>query len=387
MKQSNEVEILLEAIKVCMLDKPTNKLAILLQREIDWGRLEKLVTFHAIRPVVFKALQEVDCRNEFYEKLKLRTFHQSVFNLATSKELSRLLNLFQQNQLRVIPYKGVLFIKEIYRNQALRETHDLDLLVHPEDAKKALYLLLADGYVLDVNNFRKLDKDSIIQSLFETPGIIEVGLDKISAVGINIHIDFHWHIKEEIHDFKVNYEAFFNENGNINQSQNTLFTMLLIHHGGRECWTRLKHFCDLIAFIKTSGMNINDLEVIASELGMKKFLKIGLEILDQKFLDVEIGHSQKHKVISDIGNYWETGKVWQRLDHRLRFTKIYFSLLDEKISIYIFVSKVYRYLSTPNFIENPRLITFPKGFGLLNFISKVITFIWRKTILQKRTLT
>lgn len=388
MKKSIELNLLIESVKVSLLGHPTSNIEALLKKEIDWHRLEKLAIFHAIRPVLSDAFQRIGFENSLSKELKTRTLTQSIFNLATNQELERLLDLLRKQGIGVLPYKGVLFISELYKNQQLRETHDLDLLVQPENAKKALEILLEDGYTFDINNPEKYDNEKIINSIFENPGFMEVGLDKKTKLGVDIHIDFHWHIKEEAHDFKVNFNEFFSDKETaITEthkktfiSPKTLFIMLLIHHGGRECWTRLKHFCDLIEFLKTTNLTKHELNQIAIELGMKRFFETGMELYENEFLNTETLNTELSTIKQDIIKYWEIGKHWLRLDLRIRLTIIYFKLLDQKKSFHNFLVSNYRYFSNPNLIENPRIITFPNHYPFLNFVSKVITFIWKKTI-------
>lgn len=386
MKKSLELEILIESVKVSLLGHLSTNFDILLRNpKINWDRLEELATFHAIRPILSDAFQKVNFENPLALQLKNRTLTQSIFNLATNQELGRLLRLLNEKGVQVLPYKGVLFIAELYQNKQLRETHDLDLLVHPKDAKNALEILLEDGYTFDLKNPRQNTRQQITNSLFDNQGFIEVGLDKKTKLGIDIHIDFHWHIKEEIHDFKVDFDDFFINNlensGQLSPSQKTLFIMLLVHHGGRECWTRLKHFCDLIQFLKTTSLTMNELNEISTKIGLKRIFEVGVEVYQNEFLEIISSNSEKPNVKKHIFKYWEIGKLWLRLDLRIRFTLIYIKLLDNKISFLNYLLKNYRYFSTPNLIENPRLITFPNNYPFLNFISKVVTFVWTKTIL------
>lgn len=387
MKKSLELEILIESVKVSLLGHLSTNFDILLRNpKINWDRLEELATFHAIRPILSDAFQQVNFDSPLAQQLKNRTLTQSIFNLATNQELERLLSLLNEKGVQVLPYKGVLFIAELYQNKQLRETHDLDLLVHPKDAKKALEILLEDGYTFDVKNSRQHTRQQVVKSLFDNQGFMEVGLDKKTKLGIEIHIDFHWNIYESAHDFKVDLNDFFlNQHkiiGKLIPSQKTLFTMLLVHHGGRECWTRLKHFCDLVEFLKTTSLSMAELNEISIEIGMKRFFEVGIEVYQNEFIEINSSNSEKKNVKKNIIKYWEIGKLWLRLDLRIKLTKIYFMLLDNKISILHFLKENYRYFSTPNLIENPRLITFPNNYPLLNFISKVVTFVWTKTILS-----
>lgn len=391
MKKSLELEILLESVRVSLLEQSIDRIKELLRNEkINWLRLDKLSIFHAIRPILFDAFERAGFVNAFSEQLKTRSQTQSIFNLATTLELHRVLALLEKYGLRVIPYRGVLFIRELYKNLPLRETHDLDLLVHPADAQKALEILLEDGYCFSIKNPEKLNNALIITSLLQTFNLLEVGLEKKTELGLDIYIDFHWHIKEEIHDFNINYEEFFDyQKDTLNRketkkpfSQKTIFIMLLVHHGGRECWTRLKHFCDLIAFLKVNSLTKQELQHICKEIEMERFFEIGIELYQNEFLNTTSGNGDTKKVKNEIVNYWEIAELWLRLDLRIRFTFIYFRLLNSKTACINHIKKNYRYFSTPNLIESSRLITFSNQYPFLNFTSKVITFVWKKTILS-----
>ncbi len=102
--------------------------------------------------------------------------------MATNQELERLLRLLIEQGIQVLPYKGVLFIAELYKNKQLRETHDLDLLVHPKDAKKALEILLEDGYVFDIKNSGQYTQQQIINSVLDNQGFMEVEVPVLELV-------------------------------------------------------------------------------------------------------------------------------------------------------------------------------------------------------------
>ncbi|MFY7908255.1 MAG: nucleotidyltransferase family protein [Emticicia sp.] len=387
MKRSLELEILIESIKVSLLEKPTEQLVTLIQNQgIDWQKLEKLTTFHAIRPVVYHALYLINFENEFSQKLKLRTFTQSIINLSTSQELARLLTLLQNQNIRVLPYKGLLFTHEFYKNQNLRETHDLDLLIHPDDAREALKILLNDGFVLEPKNNSNLSNTEIIDSLLNTFGIIEVGLDKKNTHGIDIHIDFHWQLFEGFYNFKIDFKEFFEQQElkkflGVNvyfPSKESQFLMLLNHHGGREAWCRLKHFCDLIEFLKTNSFSYHDLLEISSKVEMRSIFEVGFNIYQHIFLN-DFNCKKLYPIQLKIYNYWEIGELWVSYFNRLRFEYIKI-VLDDNLNLKKLLLDNYIFFSTPNLTENPRLITFSKQFRFLNFCSKVLTFIWKKTL-------
>ena len=62
-----------------------------------------------------------------------------------SRELYQLLQAFRQEQLFVLPLKGVV-LREIYPSPELRMMSDCDLLISPETAPKVKELMEQQGY-------------------------------------------------------------------------------------------------------------------------------------------------------------------------------------------------------------------------------------------------
>jgi len=61
--------------------------------------------------------------------------------------LAKTQDLFESNRIRTIPFKGLTLASLIYGDPTLRQTDDLDFLVHPEDLARAKETLLSAGYL------------------------------------------------------------------------------------------------------------------------------------------------------------------------------------------------------------------------------------------------
>src|SRR2546430_3203484 len=68
-------------------------------------------------------------------------------NLLMLWELLEILDLFTEQGIRALPYKGPVLAAIEYGNLAARTFCDLDILVRKEDATRARDLLVARGYV------------------------------------------------------------------------------------------------------------------------------------------------------------------------------------------------------------------------------------------------
>ena len=67
-------------------------------------------------------------------------------NLFLTKELLNLLTLFETHQIAAIPFKGPVLAASVYKNLALRQFSDLDLIIHKQHVAKARELLISHGY-------------------------------------------------------------------------------------------------------------------------------------------------------------------------------------------------------------------------------------------------
>lgn len=403
MKFSIELEILIESIKTSLLGESPEKLqAILKNNQIDWQKFIPFVEYHSIRPVVFDAFQKMDkslIPSEIARYLQEYMFNQTILNLNYSLEIGRLLQLFQAKGLRALPYKGNLFIHQFYGNKQLREVGDMDFLFHPEDAKAGLKLLLDDGYQLSVPDesfARKLDPNALINKILTSKGQYEVTLVKRTKENnMQFAIDFHWEIYADFIPYKVDFERFFTTTTqqsflgkNIDMpSTETLYFMLMSHHGGKEFWLRMKHFCDLIMFLKIHQQSFNWQKIIDSSQKnklntvsmdgfylLKKLFNVSLPAPIQE----EVNKHNFKKVEKKIFQYWELGEKWDTLFLRLRYEEILILSQDNGFSRKKYFKSLFQVFSTSHPLENPRIISFPDNYPILNFSSKVLTYFIKK---------
>ena len=112
---------------------------------VDWDHLVRLGTRHGLLALLYwhiKALplEIVDRAVPVGTLNQLREhFHGNRMRyFALSAELLRILGLFEDNGILALPLKGVALATYLYRNPALRQPGDLDVLVRPDDAPSAM---------------------------------------------------------------------------------------------------------------------------------------------------------------------------------------------------------------------------------------------------------
>jgi hypothetical protein len=372
-KFSTELEILIESIKVVLLEKSSERLSFLLKnQQINWERLEKVTTYHAIRPVIYEAFRQIGFESNFTDKLREFCIQQVAKNLIVTNELKHILSILNQEKIRVLPYKGLVFIEKLYKNRQLREVGDLDLIVHPDDKKTAVELLLKDGYRFD-------EKVNLFYTQNGIDRVFDYWANELGLKKGKVHIDFHWHLYEQHRHIDIDLDELFQEKLSLN---NTIFLMLVNHHGGRDCWLRLKYLCDLIMFDRLD-QNWGELLQLGLKSNLLNTTTAGIRILEIVFdYKMSIQNTKlkyKKSTIYLIKKYWEIAEHWGNVSNRLRYERIFIGLQDNNFSFLKYIQVNFSNFSTPNPFENPRLVTFSTKHPILNFFSKLISFFVKKT--------
>jgi hypothetical protein len=77
--------------------------------------------------------------------------------MVSEYRLKRILGLFYQAGIAVIPLKGAILQSLLYRNSGIRSMDDIDILVHPENYKRSASLLIQSGLMFaPTNRFQSL---------------------------------------------------------------------------------------------------------------------------------------------------------------------------------------------------------------------------------------
>lgn len=324
---SKELSILVQSVKIVFGETNSESLRELLQDpSLDWDKVWSLLQYHKIRPLFSDAARRANFKNAVTSKCDQFALEQSLLHLLVSKELEQLLAKFRSEGVSILPYKGLLFLKEIYQNKSLRESGDVDLVVNPDDALKAINILLAEGFIIT-------EKYEGVE--FNLPKIVahaqgrQLSLEKLILGGNKLAIDFHWGVNEDYHLYQISTSDFFeqaeyvtfNNNEVLWPSKEAILAMILNHNGGRECWTRLKDVVDLFAYIQTFPEV--DREALALSWKMSNVLRQGESLINAIFL-------QKTQVSSSHRSYI---KYWEKASRdwvmpKLKFVKLYHSLQD-----------------------------------------------------------
>ncbi len=395
---STELQLLIETCKVSLLEQDDNRLCSLLKNtNINWQRMKNLSAFHKISPVLYDSFRKTNHQNPLSSNLQQIALGQTVANMSTNIELAKILSHLQKENIRILPYKGLIFLKEFYQDKPLREISDLDLVIHPDDAKKALLYLVKNGYKM----YHRSPKEWIslahqIDDTLAAHGLHEITLEKKLDNGFNISIDFHWGFIYSFLPYNLDINVFFKEtkstkiNHTICQtpSDKILLMMLILHHGGRDCWVNFKLLADLMMFYKSQKEDYDWQAAIdfAENLKLKKALLTGFCLLE-KYFDIALNNVLKenitkenitNKQLNRIQDFWEKHQLFNTLFPRLRYERILINLQDKGFSAIKYYRNAIMMYGYPNPLENKRIITFPANYVYMNALSKILTYLVTK---------
>jgi hypothetical protein len=379
---SLELRLLVLSIKVSLSgEEKTLFKETLLSSLLGWERVHALVNYHQIIPVFYNACKEVSFQNKYVDQYEIFSKRQAITNLLYEQEYLKVEQILSENQIRVIPYKGVLFLKELYKEKPLRQMSDLDILVHERDAVHALQLLLKDGY--KIKETADTHPESLERLISDIPNK-EISLHKSSLGGSTIWLDFHWHINAlkqaelSINDIldQIKPGQWSGKTISI-PDRESVFIMLLNHHAERDCWARLKYICDFWMFL--NEVSFDSMQNLAAEKKMLKVYNGGLQLV-HTYLDKEISFAVEtpEKTLKRVIQMWEVGQHWNQLMPKIRILLLYKNFRDQNVTwMNIFWEQV-DYHSKKGFNKHRRLINFPEKFKLLNAVSKLTGYLFTR---------
>jgi hypothetical protein len=127
----------------------TEKIARLLERDLDWDYVLNEAEENSITPLVGRQLHAIAAGGmpaSAADRLKNACRANTIRCLFLSAELIKILDLFRSHGIQGIPYKGPMLAVQAYDDVTLREFEDLDIILRHSDLPKAHEVILGLGY-------------------------------------------------------------------------------------------------------------------------------------------------------------------------------------------------------------------------------------------------
>ena len=308
---------------------------------IDWIDFIKTCRKHRIRPIAYKIILKITLPEEIHKRINKELNKLTLQSFEQAKETERLILLFQSNNINVLPYKGASFSKQFYGTINMRESSDIDLVIHPDEISKSIAILENDGFqshqknyyfTLGHNRFIKRHKD--------------FNFDKYLGNTRQYHVELHFNIinkniyvSKNQNEFKIdslNKDCLFKEQVFVlNPIEH--FRAISLHHMLQEGMGYLKTIIDLTqALIKAETINhTTKYNSFEKETLNELYTNYDIKIIKSLIINI-IGIDFKDKTIKKDFNKLLTSKILSSSYKK----NITFDLpITEVIKFYFFYNK------------------------------------------------
>ncbi|MBD2488701.1 nucleotidyltransferase family protein [Aulosira sp. FACHB-615] len=287
---THELELLICCSRTHIKEKDLIKVQTLLQKPINWEYLLELAAYHKVLPLIFISLNKIDSQaipHNIFSTLQKYHYLNTQHSLFMASKLVNILNIFTENNIPVIPFKGPILATTAYGDISRRSFGDLDLLVHREDFLRTKQILIDAGFepYADSNeqeaaylkSLNSQDEETYLRSHWE--------LHLINRKE-QVTLDVHQGVLSKKFSLPSSSEWIWNDTITINFAGKQILSfsienliLILCSQGSKDCWFYLNRICDLAEVLHTyTDVNWEKVWQLAIELKMKKMLLLGLSL-------------------------------------------------------------------------------------------------------------
>jgi hypothetical protein len=269
-----EIALLVACTRTEVDMSATERIRNLVRQPLNWQWLAGTAEDQGVFPLLYHTIKRnapeaIPAANQTAWQRKF--YGNAARNLYLARTLSQLLEAFERNRIRALPYKGPLLATAVYGNLSLRKAGDLDLLVHRRDFRKAKELLLSRGYQIHVALAWK---------------------DHLAHRTDDINIDLHQGISPRWYNYRVTFDDLWDRRGTINLDGKDLATFSLedllivlcldiVRDTAEATYLRLFKFCDVARVVNSyNARNWQRLLEKASQIGARGALLVALRAAD-----------------------------------------------------------------------------------------------------------
>ena len=255
--------------------------------KVDGDRLLALARWHNIRPQLFSAVQGESLH--WISELRQECLDITISNLINTQETIRVAKILEANSIPVFAYKGCVWAEWLYGQISKREFGDIDLLVGLDKFQYALQLVSEAGFSPDsYRNYLLSGSPSLRAAFLRTDYHVPMQR-KISGSSLEFTLEMHWKVAYPRLGFQFpssewsTFQSFHQVQNEALRSFSNEYQLLLLlmHHGGKERWSKLKYITDLAAFLSRHG-SVTDWQSVtemARRRGMLRLFRHGLGLL------------------------------------------------------------------------------------------------------------
>jgi len=183
-----------------------------------------------------------------FKRLKDKYNRIQLQNLLIKQETESLLSQFRSQHIMAIPLKGTRFAERFFGHFAARGTSDIDLLIYPEDIKRAIDNVKALGFT-EMKEERRSNNHC---SFYKQTG----------SETFQLSVELHWGLEKE-YGADVNHERIWQDaistagDPYIKELSNEHTFYYICLHGARHQMESVKYFIDILQILHQVGHELD----------------------------------------------------------------------------------------------------------------------------------
>jgi hypothetical protein len=294
-----EMQLLLYCARTRLGASHIERIRVLVRPDLNWATFLALADQHGLIPLVHQNLTNLSARipDVWLERLDKAARSNAIRALYLGNELARILDVFHSNKITAIPYKGPVLAAQAYRDTALRQFDDLDIIVPQADLSAAHDAMLTLQYRARFPWKRRAET-----APSRIPG--EYTYRGQGQALVELHTEFtmrHFPVRPDISMFSGRLAQISVDGRNVPTFRAEDALAILCVHGAKDFWERLGWLVDLGALIQTSPqLDWDAVFATADALGARRMLLLGLS-LAHELVEVPLSGSLIGKTEADPG--------------------------------------------------------------------------------------
>jgi hypothetical protein len=272
---SREAEFLLGCVSAYATGARAGRVAELAVCDLDWELLVRMARWHAVAPILYRALAGCPERvpAAILDNLHGRFRANAMRNAYLARELVQITSLLKEKGVPVIAFKGPVLARAAYGDLSLREFVDLDILVRPSDLGMTRDFLFSQGYRSRYSGLGEKERGFFLwceEAFGNKDGLVCV--------------DVHWQMNPQYFAYAPEGDVLWRRTVPVELQGGTVSTLstpdLLLHlcvHGAKHGWTTLGWICDVaVLACRNPGLEWSRMIAEAASLGGRRLLLLGL---------------------------------------------------------------------------------------------------------------
>jgi|SRR5450432_2604972 Uncharacterised nucleotidyltransferase len=309
---TNESRLLMTCARVTLRPEDVATIRALFEGAFNWELLLESADRHGMSPLLYWHLCELRphiAPSAPLQLLRARFEKNAHRNLFLTGALLKVLRALEEENIRVLAYKGPVQATCLYGNVALREMSDLDLLIEPATFPAARKLLFGLGYGPALAHTPKQEASRLRS---------DCEYELVNSNG-TVCLDLHWNIASPHMGQRFCFDDFWERRRTLLLGGRRLATfsaedmvMVLAVHGGKHLWERLCWLSDFAECLQVPNLDWAVLRTRARAARVERMLFLALS-LAQDVMDVQLPGERSMPVNTDTTILGIAARIEQNL--------------------------------------------------------------------------